>query len=62
MTHTAIRGRIKKLEDSGVMRIMATVSPMRLGGFRQAFLGIGIKPRIVSMPNSCSTSTRSPTR
>ena len=39
-----IRGRIKKLEDSGVMRIMATVSPMRLGGFRQAFLGIGIKP------------------
>ena len=44
VTHTAIRGRIKKLEDSGVMRIMATVSPMRLGGFRQAFLGIGIKP------------------
>ncbi len=37
VTHTAIRGRIKKLEDSGVMRIMATVSPMRLGGFRQAF-------------------------
>ncbi|MEO5515619.1 winged helix-turn-helix transcriptional regulator, partial [Bifidobacterium adolescentis] len=27
VTHTAIRGRIKKLEDSGVMRIMATVSP-----------------------------------
>lgn len=26
------------------MRIMATVSPMRLGGFRQAFLGIGVKP------------------
>ena len=44
MTHTAIRGRVKKLEDSGVMRIMATVSPMRLGGFRQAFLGIGVKP------------------
>ena len=38
VTHTAIRGRVKKLEDSGVMRIMATVSPMRLGGFRQAFL------------------------
>ena len=34
----------QKLEDSGVMRIMATVSPMRLGGFRQAFLGIGVKP------------------
>ena len=44
VTHTAIRGRVKKLEDSGVMRIMATVSPMRLGGFRQAFLGIGVKP------------------
>lgn len=44
VTHTAIRGRIKKLEDSGVMRIMATVSPMRLGGFRQAFLGLGVKP------------------
>lgn len=26
------------------MRIMATVSPMRLGGFRQAFLGLGVKP------------------
>lgn len=34
----------QKLEDSGVMRIMATVSPMRLGGFRQAFLGLGVKP------------------
>ncbi len=44
VTHTAIRGRVKKLEDSGVMRIMATVSPMRLGGFCQAFLGIGVKP------------------
>ena len=53
VTHTAIRGRVKKLEDSGVMRIMATVSPMRLGGFRQAFLGIGVKLRIASTSNSC---------
>ncbi len=44
VTHTAIRGRIKKLQDAGVMRIMATVSPMRLGGFRQAFLGVGVDP------------------
>ncbi|NMM99476.1 AsnC family transcriptional regulator [Bifidobacterium sp. DSM 109958] len=44
VTHAAVRGRIRKLEDAGLMRIMATVSPMRLGGFRQAFLGLALRP------------------
>ena len=44
VTHTAIRGRIRRLEDDGLMRIMATVSPMRLGGFRQGFIGLSLRP------------------
>ncbi|WP_291526689.1 Lrp/AsnC family transcriptional regulator [Bifidobacterium sp. UBA744] len=44
VTHTAVRGRVRRLEDSGLMRIMATVSPMRLGGFRQGFVGLSLRP------------------
>lgn len=44
VTHTAIRGRVRRLEDAGLMRIMATVSPMRLGRFRQAFVGLALRP------------------
>ena len=44
VTHAAVRGRIRKLADAGLMRIMATVSPMRLGGLRQAFLGLALRP------------------
>lgn len=44
ITHTAARLRIRRLEETGLMRIMATVSPMRLGGFRQAFVGLSVRP------------------
>lgn len=44
VTHTAIRARIRRMEEEGLMRIMATVSPMRLGGFRQAFVGLSVRP------------------
>lgn len=44
ITHTAVRGRVKRLEDAGIMRIMATVSPMRLGAFAQAFIGLAVRP------------------
>ena len=44
VTHTAVRGRVRKLEDAGLIRIMATVSPMRLGGFRQGFIGLSLRP------------------
>lgn len=44
VTHTAVRGRVKRLEDAGIMRIMATVSPMRLGAFAQAFIGLAVRP------------------
>lgn len=44
VTHTAVRSRVRRLEDAGVMRIMATVSPMRLGPFSQAFIGLTVRP------------------
>ncbi|WP_239512475.1 Lrp/AsnC family transcriptional regulator [Bifidobacterium aerophilum] len=44
VTHAAVRGRVKRLEDAGVMRVMATVSPMRLGRFSQAFIGLAVRP------------------
>ena len=44
VSHTAVRGRVKRLEEAGVMSIMATVSPMRLGDFSQAFIGLSVAP------------------
>lgn len=40
LSEAAVRQRVQKLIDSGVMQIVAVTDPMQLGFFRQAMIGI----------------------
>lgn len=40
LSEAAVRQRVQKLTDSGVMQVVAVTDPMQLGFYRQAMLGI----------------------
>lgn len=40
LSEAAVRQRVQKLTDSGIMQIVAVTDPMQLGFFRQAMIGI----------------------
>ena len=40
LSEAAVRQRVQKLTDSGVMQIVAVTDPMQLGFFRQAMIGV----------------------
>lgn len=40
LSEAAVRQRVQKLIDSGVMQIVAVTDPMQLGFYRQAMIGI----------------------
>jgi Lrp/AsnC family transcriptional regulator for asnA, asnC and gidA len=42
LSEAAVRQRVQKLTDSGVMQIVAVTDPMQLGFFRQAMIGIQV--------------------
>lgn len=42
LSEAAVRQRVQKLTDSGVMQIVAVTDPMQLGFSRQAMLGIKV--------------------
>ncbi len=42
LSEAAVRQRVQKLTDAGVMQIVAVTDPMRLGFNRQAMLGIRV--------------------
>lgn len=42
LSEAAVRQRVQKLTDAGVMQIVAVTDPMRLGFHRQAMLGIRV--------------------
>nr|WP_234037089.1 AsnC family transcriptional regulator [Leucobacter sp. L43] len=42
LSEAAVRQRVQKLTDAGVMQIVAVTDPMRLGFTRQAMLGIRV--------------------
>ncbi|MEH6780398.1 MAG: Lrp/AsnC family transcriptional regulator [Rhodoglobus sp.] len=42
LSEAAVRQRVQKLTESGVMQIVAVTDPMQLGFFRQAMIGIQI--------------------
>lgn len=57
LSEAAVRQRVQKLTDAGVMQIVAVTDPMRLGFSRQAMLGIRatgdtrvIADRLTEMP------------
>lgn len=42
LSEAAVRQRVQKLADAGVMQIVAVTDPMQLGFFRQAMIGIRV--------------------
>lgn len=42
LSEAAVRQRVQKLTESGVMQIIAVTDPMRLGFYRQAMIGIRV--------------------
>src|SRR6188768_2745070 len=40
LSEAAVRQRVQKLTDAGVMQIVAVTDPMQLGFYRQAMIGI----------------------
>ena len=42
LSEAAVRQRVQKLTDSGVMQVVAVTDPMQLGFYRQAMIGISV--------------------
>jgi len=42
LSEAAVRQRVQKLQDSGVMQVVAVTDPMQLGFYRQAMIGIRV--------------------
>src|SRR5690554_6924992 len=42
LSEAAVRQRVRKLTDSGVMQVVAVTDPMQLGFYRQAMVGIRV--------------------
>ena len=42
MSEAAVRQRVQKLTDSGVMQVVAVTDPLQLGFYRQAMVGIKV--------------------
>jgi Lrp/AsnC family transcriptional regulator, regulator for asnA, asnC and gidA len=58
LSEAAVRQRVQKLTDSGVMQIVAVTDPMQLGFYRQAMIGIRVSgdtrviaDRLAAMPS-----------
>ncbi|WP_168627845.1 MULTISPECIES: Lrp/AsnC family transcriptional regulator [unclassified Cryobacterium] len=43
LSEAAVRQRVQKLTDSGVMQIVAVTDPMQLGFYRQAMIGVRVE-------------------
>jgi Lrp/AsnC family transcriptional regulator for asnA, asnC and gidA len=42
LSEAAVRQRVQKLQDSGVMQVVAVTDPMQLGFYRQAMIGVRV--------------------
>ena len=42
LSEAAVRQRVQKLTDSGVMQVVAVTDPMQLGFYRQAMIGLTV--------------------
>lgn len=49
LSEAAVRQRVQRLLDSGVMQIVAVTDPMQVGFSRQAMIGIRVEGDIVSV-------------
>ncbi len=42
LSEAAVRQRVQKLQDAGIMQVVAVTDPMQLGFYRQAMVGIRV--------------------
>jgi Lrp/AsnC family transcriptional regulator for asnA, asnC and gidA len=42
LSEAAVRQRVQKLTDAGVMQVVAVTDPMQLGFYRQAMIGVRV--------------------
>src|SRR6201747_3158747 len=42
LSEAAVRQRVQKLTESGVMQVVAVTDPMQLGFYRQAMIGVRV--------------------
>jgi len=60
LSEAAVRQRVQRMVDAGVMQIVAVTDPMQLGFARQAMIGIrctGDTTKIRALPGVLSTET-----
>ena len=54
LSEAAVRQRVQKLTDSGVMQVVAVTDPMQLGFYRQAMIGIRVSGDTTSVAETLS--------
>ena len=54
LSEAAVRQRVQKLTDSGVMQVVAVTDPMQLGFYRQAMIGIRVAGDTTAVAESLS--------
>ena len=52
LSEAAVRQRVQKLTDAGVMQVVAVTDPMQLGFYRQAMIGIRVTGDTTSVAES----------
>ena len=54
LSEAAVRQRMQKLQDSGVMQVVAVTDPLQLGFYRQAMIGIRCSGDMTDLANKLS--------
>lgn len=57
LSEAAVRQRVQKLTESGVMQVVAVTDPMQLGFYRQAMIGIRVKGDTTEVAKSLAEIT-----
>jgi Lrp/AsnC family transcriptional regulator, regulator for asnA, asnC and gidA len=55
LSEAAVRQRVQKLTDSGVMQVVAVTDPMQLGFYRQAMIGVRVSGDTTAVAEQLST-------
>ncbi len=55
LSEAAVRQRVQKLTESGVMQVVAVTDPMQLGFYRQAMVGIKVSGDATAVIDKLST-------
>jgi Lrp/AsnC family transcriptional regulator for asnA, asnC and gidA len=54
LSEAAVRQRVQKLTDSGVMQVVAVTDPMQLGFYRQAMIGLRVSGDTTTVADALS--------